>query len=146
MMTGTSPLEHGVLDFVQFDPATGMKQPITNFYEIRRQTASPEVTDATTAVPAAAPPELRQRRFVLFVDSTTVHARSKKPVLESVQNVIDKHLQAEDQMMIVAWRSSLQVITPFTNDREVLKRGIGTLAHLAPSAATSGSSGRSRML
>ena len=30
MMTGTSPLEHGILDFVQFDPATGQKEPITS--------------------------------------------------------------------------------------------------------------------
>ena len=30
MMTGTSPLEHGILDFVQFDPASGVKEPITS--------------------------------------------------------------------------------------------------------------------
>jgi len=30
MMTGTSPLEHGILDFVQFDPVTGQKEPITS--------------------------------------------------------------------------------------------------------------------
>jgi hypothetical protein len=30
MMTGVSPLDHGVLDFVQFDPATGAKEPITS--------------------------------------------------------------------------------------------------------------------
>jgi tetratricopeptide (TPR) repeat protein len=30
MMTGTSPLEHGILDFVQFDPASGEKEPITS--------------------------------------------------------------------------------------------------------------------
>jgi tetratricopeptide (TPR) repeat protein len=28
MMTGVSPLDHGILDFVQFDPDTGQKQPI----------------------------------------------------------------------------------------------------------------------
>lgn len=28
MMTGLSPLDHGILDFVQFDPNTGQKQPI----------------------------------------------------------------------------------------------------------------------
>ncbi len=28
MMTGTSPLEHGILDFLQFDPATGQREPI----------------------------------------------------------------------------------------------------------------------
>jgi Flp pilus assembly protein TadD/predicted AlkP superfamily pyrophosphatase or phosphodiesterase len=30
MMTGVSPLEHGILDFVQFDPKTGAKEPITS--------------------------------------------------------------------------------------------------------------------
>jgi len=30
MMTGTSPLEHGILDFVQFNPVTGQKEPITS--------------------------------------------------------------------------------------------------------------------
>jgi Flp pilus assembly protein TadD len=30
MMTGTSPLEHRILDFVQFDPASGVKEPITS--------------------------------------------------------------------------------------------------------------------
>lgn len=29
MMTGTSPLEHEVLDFARFNPATGIKEPIT---------------------------------------------------------------------------------------------------------------------
>jgi Flp pilus assembly protein TadD len=30
MMTGTSPLEHGILDFLQFDPVSGSKEPITS--------------------------------------------------------------------------------------------------------------------
>src|SRR5262249_38920395 len=30
MMTGVSPLEHGILDFAQFDPKTGAKEPITS--------------------------------------------------------------------------------------------------------------------
>ena len=30
MMTGVSPLDHGILDFVQFDAATGVKEPITS--------------------------------------------------------------------------------------------------------------------
>ena len=30
MMTGVSPLDHGILDFVQFDPGTGAKEPITS--------------------------------------------------------------------------------------------------------------------
>ena len=37
MMTGVSPLEHGVLDFVQFDPQTGAKEPITS--SVRRAPA-----------------------------------------------------------------------------------------------------------
>ena len=30
MMTGVSPLDHGILDFAQFDPKTGAKEPITS--------------------------------------------------------------------------------------------------------------------
>ncbi len=30
MMTGTSPLEHEILDFTRFHPATGRKEPITS--------------------------------------------------------------------------------------------------------------------
>lgn len=30
MMTGVSPLDHGILDFVQFDPRSGAKEPITS--------------------------------------------------------------------------------------------------------------------
>jgi Tfp pilus assembly protein PilF/predicted AlkP superfamily pyrophosphatase or phosphodiesterase len=30
MMTGVSPIEHGILDFVQYDPKTGAKEPITS--------------------------------------------------------------------------------------------------------------------
>jgi Flp pilus assembly protein TadD len=30
MVTGNSPLEHGILDFVQFDPGSGQKEPITS--------------------------------------------------------------------------------------------------------------------
>ena len=37
MMTGVSPLDHGVLDFVQFDPQTGAKEPITS--SVRRAPA-----------------------------------------------------------------------------------------------------------
>src|SRR5262249_48252591 len=29
-MTGVSPIEHGILDFAQFDPTTGAKEPITS--------------------------------------------------------------------------------------------------------------------
>ena len=49
-----------------------------------------------------------------------------------MQKFIDKRLQTNDQMMIVSWRFGLQVITPFTADREGLKRGIASLARLAP--------------
>ena len=30
MMTGTGPLEHGVLDFVRFRPRTGEREPIAS--------------------------------------------------------------------------------------------------------------------
>jgi len=44
MMTGVSPLDHGILDFVQFDPQTGAKEPITS--SVRR---APAIWNMATA-------------------------------------------------------------------------------------------------
>jgi VWFA-related protein len=111
----------------------GVKQPISNFYEIRRQSSAPEVSDSTkNAEPSPAPPELRERRYVLFIDISSVQQGSKRRVLEAVQKFIDNHVKDDDQMMIVSWRLGLQVITPFTHDREALKRGLAALTRLAP--------------
>ena len=112
----------------------GVAQRITNFYEIRRDSAaSPtQATQPESVSVSPAPAELRRRRVVLFVDSTSLRPATMTPVLDAVERFIDNRVGPDDQMMIVHWRLGLHVITPFTSDHAVLKRGFDTLTHLAP--------------
>ena len=61
MMTGTSPLEHRILDFVQFDAATGVKEPITSSERrvpaVWNMTSSADRTAAVFGVWATYPAE-----------------------------------------------------------------------------------------
>ncbi|MEA2415216.1 MAG: hypothetical protein QOI58_1873 [Thermoanaerobaculia bacterium] len=119
-------------DFEIFED--GKKQPITNLYEVRRNvdivTAQPAHTDETPTSPAA-PVEQRPRKLILFIDSFSLQASRKAPILAAVEKFIDRQMKPEDQAMLVSWRQSVSVITPFTSDKAAVKNGIATLA-LAP--------------
>ena len=108
----------------------GVPQTITNLYEVRRDEATGEkLVDQTGA--SDVPPQLRQRRLVLFVDCASLQPARKHLVLNSVEKFIDR-MQPEDQAMLVAWRLGLQVITPFTSDKNALKRGMTELEKMGP--------------
>src|SRR5213079_2474170 len=102
-------------DFELYDD--GVRQTLTNFYEVRRSDAA--APEAGSDVPL----EVRQRRVVVFIDAASLTPSRKKAMLESVQRFIDKGMRPEDQCMLVSWRMATEVVTPFTNDKAVLKRG-----------------------
>src|SRR5262245_21318252 len=56
----------------------GVKQTITNLYEVRRDTESGQTAEAADA--PAVPVEVRQRRLLLFVDSASLLPARKKLV------------------------------------------------------------------
>ena len=116
-------------DFELYDE--NVQQPITNFYEVRRgEDMSAPVGNQD--VPLA----IRQRRIALFVDSGTLTPSRKSAVLLSVEKFID-HMRPEDLLMLVTWRSGTEIVTPFTNDKSVLKKGLDTIAHTGPTGAGS---------
>lgn len=108
----------------------GKPQPITNFYEVRRG----EDSGALGAAPAesAVPPELRQRRIVVVVDCASLTPARRAAVLQSLEKFIDTRISPEDRAMLVAWHMSLDVVTPFTTDKDELKRGLRKLSRFAP--------------
>jgi VWFA-related protein len=118
-------------DFELFED--GKKQPITNLYEVHR-TAPPVAAQRTSsdAAPSAAPPaeavERRPRKLILFVDSYSLDASRKTPILAAVEKFIDRQMRPEDQAMLISWRMSVNVITPFTSDKAALKSGIASIA------------------
>jgi VWFA-related protein len=111
----------------------GTKQPITNLYEVRRNAdvvpAQPARSDETpSAGTPAAPVEQRPRKLILFVDSFSLQPSRKAPILAAVEKFIDRQMKPEDQAMLVSWRLSVNVVTPFTSDKAAVKNGIATLA------------------
>jgi len=108
-------------DFVLLDD--GVPQKITNFYEVRRG----EDPTAPAGSDAEVPVEVRQRRIVVFVDSASLTPARKKSVLESLDRFLAR-LRPEDQCMLVSWRFQPEIITPFTNNRPALQRGIDVIA------------------
>jgi VWFA-related protein len=113
----------------------GVPQKITNFYEVRRGEESSG--DSSSSPDEQVPLQVRQRRIVIFVDSASLTPARKSAVLQSVQRFIDQKLRPEDRCMLVSWRVYTQIVTPFTNDREALKRGLDTIGHLSPFGAAS---------
>src|SRR5579859_3415979 len=110
-------------DFQLFE--NKVEQTITNLYEVRR-------ADADAASQAEIPLEVRQRRILIFVDSASMPPTRKANVLASLQKFVDQQMRPEDQAMLVSWRLGLDIITPFTNDKAELKRGIDRLSRIAP--------------
>jgi VWFA-related protein len=110
----------------------GTKQPITNLYEVRRNAdvvaaQSPQTaeTPSVTSLPASV--EQRPRKLILFIDSFSLQPARKVPILAAVEKFVDRHMGPEDQAMLLSWRLSVSVITPFTSDKAAVKSGIATL-------------------
>jgi tetratricopeptide (TPR) repeat protein len=119
MMTGVSPLEHGILDFVQFDPKTGVKEPITS--SLRRAPAIWNMaTDGGKRVAALGlwatyPAEtvngtiVSDRLFTfLFKESTPPAGIVSPPDREAwARNVLRRAQQEVDQVAVTHYLPSL---------------------------------------
>lgn len=113
-------------DFELYDDK--VPQAITNFYEVRRSEETGAPRDAAAEVPL----EVRQQRIVVFVDASSLTPARTASVLASVQKFIDNRMRPEDRVMLVVWRMGLHVITPFSNDKDALKRGLAEIARYGP--------------
>ena len=111
-------------DFEVFE--NGEPQTITNLFEVRRG------DDSELDVPL----EVRQRRMLIFIDSASLESTRKASILASVQKFVDEQMRPEDQAMLVSWRFGLRIVTPFTNDKEQLHKGIAALNKIAPGGET----------
>ncbi|MEA2328525.1 MAG: hypothetical protein QOE68_3484, partial [Thermoanaerobaculia bacterium] len=118
-------------DFEIFEDGT--KQPITNLYEVRRNAdvVAPQPTQPGETPSVAAPVtpvEKRPRKVIIFVDSFSLQPARKAPIIAAVEKFIDRHMGSEDEVMLLSWRLSVNVITPFTSDKAAVKSGLATLA------------------
>jgi VWFA-related protein len=116
----------------------GKPQTITNFYEIAPATTSGSVSavapnaPATTATPAtapatAAPEDLRARRFVICLDNYSLEPVQRNGVITALRKFVDANMRPGDEMSLILWARNMETVTPLTNDKAAILRGIDSI-------------------
>ena len=102
-------------------------QTITNFSEIRMGPAT-RTEDATPAV--ASTPEIPAppRRFVLFVDNSSLHPQTRNRLLPALETFVAEHVRENDLVSVVDWDKQLKIIQPLTSDKNLVTRAIRALS------------------
>ncbi|MEO8215906.1 MAG: VWA domain-containing protein [Acidobacteriota bacterium] len=110
------------------------QQEISNFSEVRIESDySPRLPEALDAAPASTPPP--GRRFIIFVDNSSIHPFSRNRVIASLRKFIDSELQPQDQVMLATWNHGLQIRNRFSADRAALSSALGEIAGMNGGAA-----------
>ena len=126
-------------DFELFE--NGKPQTITNFYEITperdvvirtgtTESAPPAVVSAPAASaskPAAAPADLRARRFVFMLDNYSLQPVQRNRTLAALRKFIDTNMKSSDEAALLVWARKAEMITPLTNDKQALFKGIASV-------------------
>ena len=112
-------------DFQLFE--NGKAEPITNFYEVRGSGTAAALPTPEAPAAAEPAPDLKSRRFLMFLDDYSLSAGSRKQVLVSLGKFIETDLQPGDTVSIVEWLHGIHIIVPFTSDRKQLQDGIARL-------------------
>jgi len=115
----------------------GKPQTITNFYEITPKDTSLPLTvssggQAPPPVPvpvstAPAPDDLRTRRFIFMIDNYSMEPAQRNATLAAVKKFLDTNFKPGDEAALYLWLRKGQMITPLTNDKGELFRGIDSL-------------------
>ena len=113
-------------------------QQLTNFYVVNQLPVTGDRLPAVTgnrqpATEMQAPPEMRRRRIVFFIDNYSIHPFQRKKVFDSIEGSFDKLLRPGDEASLVVWYRGLRIAQPFTSDvaamraalRRVEKTGAG---------------------
>ena len=103
----------------------------------KRQT----ITDYTEAAQA------RPRRFVIFVDNSSLMGAARKQFFTTLRGFIDAQLRAGDHASLVSWSSAgLQIAAPLTGEKALLTAAIDRVEATALPASDSASYDRVRVL
>jgi VWFA-related protein len=134
-VTGLTKDDFEILD-------NGVRQPITNLYEVRPENPNETLNVAGALEPnatppaAAAPAEMRLRRLALFIDNSSLPVVQRTKVLKALDKFINDQMRPGDEATIVTWNPGLKIVTPFTSDRKELQAGIASVSVRANAGAS----------
>lgn len=115
----------------QGPPETGAGEP-----------AEPATPATATAEPVPAPATVQERPpaaaantrplfLVVYVDHVNILPANRKRVLDDLSVLLEERLAAGDQVMLVGYDRSVQVVQPFTGDPQAVATGLGELEKAA---------------
>jgi len=115
-------------DFEVFED--GKPQTITNFYAVQADSSTAAITANGTAgaQPAAAvPDDIRARRFAICVDNYSLDPAQRNGILAALRRFVDTNMKPGDEMTLLLWARKLEIVTPLTNDKTEILKGIDSL-------------------
>ena len=74
---------------------------------------------------AAAPGPAGKSRLVIFLDELHLTLRSRHLVLARLQEVLEGELPQGTEIMLAAYTGSVEVVSPFTDDRKSVIKQLG---------------------
>jgi len=116
----------------------GRQVEISNFYKIARadrvETAFEEDRALVGGQPRPAPPEIpkdQQLNLLVYFDNYNLRPGSRNRVIADMQGFVEDRLNQGDNVMLVTYTRSIEVLQPFTRDREALFESIGKIRKMA---------------
>src|SRR5205085_7981979 len=123
----------------------GKPQTITNFYEIAPtgstvssiapssggQAPSPVRTET-----AAAPEDVRARRFVICLDNYSLEPIQRNSVINALRKFVDANMKPGDEVSLILWARRMEMITPLTNDKAAVMKGIDSILSRSRAGST----------
>jgi VWFA-related protein len=118
---GDPVLDLGVEEFAVFQD--GKPVEISQFTPARggRTTHAAAANAAVVATPAVAAAS-SPRRLILFLDNLHLHPNSRHRVMTRLAAQLDEYLDPQDEVMVVAYGGTTEVLLPITRDRGALKK------------------------
>jgi VWFA-related protein len=115
-VTGLTKADFEILD-------NGKPQEITNLYEISEATMANAADGSAPAAAEPVPPEVSQRRIIIFVDNYSIHPFARNVAFAALEKSLDSLMRPGDQGMLVFWNGRQELMLPSTSNREELLQG-----------------------
>jgi VWFA-related protein len=123
----------------------GKPQPITNFYEVRPDAATVTVSAAPNAPATAkataatvAPDDIRARRFAICLDNYSLEPIQRNSVLAALRKFVEANMKPGDEMSLMLWARKIETVTPLTNNKAEILKGIDSLASRSRAGMSAG--------
>jgi VWFA-related protein len=110
----------------------GVRKDISNFLEVREDSATMSAEVSGAAPETVMPPAARPRSIVVFVDDAALEPMRRNAVLPHLKKFFATQVRPGDQVSIVAWSSGLKVILEPTTDPLKIADGVDSLAKRVP--------------